>query len=116
MWSYDSVTPGNIKSGQLGLYWEEHLEMKDTHLMLITQATGHKSVMHENFFSKGKPISKTIPIISVHLLYEPITAAAQSKAWTVYARSNTGIVGSNPTQGMDVCIVCVYSMFVLFCV
>jgi hypothetical protein len=27
-----------------------------------------------------------------------------------------GIVGSNPTQGMDVCIMCIYSVFVLFCV
>jgi hypothetical protein len=27
---------------------------------------------------------------------------ARSKAWTVFARSNAGIVGSNPTQGMDV--------------
>jgi hypothetical protein len=26
----------------------------------------------------------------------------RSKAWTVFARSNTGIVGSNPTWGMDV--------------
>jgi hypothetical protein len=32
------------------------------------------------------------------------------------ASSNAGIVGSNPTQGMDVCIVCIYSVFVLFCV
>jgi hypothetical protein len=29
---------------------------------------------------------------------------ARSKAWTVFARSNTGIVGSNPTAGMDVCV------------
>jgi hypothetical protein len=35
---------------------------------------------------------------------EPITVAARSKAWTVFARSNTGDVGSNPTQGMDVCV------------
>jgi hypothetical protein len=34
----------------------------------------------------------------------PITVAARSKAWAVFARSNTGIVGSNPTQGMDVCV------------
>jgi hypothetical protein len=33
---------------------------------------------------------------------------AQSKAWTVLARSDAEIVGSNRTQGMDVCIVCVY--------
>jgi hypothetical protein len=30
--------------------------------------------------------------------------AARSTAWTVFARSNTGIVGSNPTWGMDVCV------------
>jgi hypothetical protein len=36
--------------------------------------------------------------------------ATQSKAWTVFPRSNAGILGSNPTQGMDVCV---YSVFVL---
>jgi hypothetical protein len=36
-------------------------------------------------------------------------------AWTIFARCNAGIVGSNPTQGMDVCV-CVYSVFVLSCV
>jgi hypothetical protein len=30
--------------------------------------------------------------------------AAPSEAWTVFARSNTRIVGSNPMQGMDVCL------------
>jgi hypothetical protein len=41
---------------------------------------------------------------------KPITVAAQYKAWTVFARMNTGIVGSNPTQSMDV------SVSVLACV
>jgi hypothetical protein len=45
----------------------------------------------------------------------PIIVAARSKAWTVFARSNAGIVGSNPAQGIDVCV-CVYSVFVLSCV
>jgi hypothetical protein len=45
----------------------------------------------------------------------PITVAARSKPWAVFARSNIGIVGSNPTRGMDVCIVCFYSVFVFFC-
>jgi hypothetical protein len=36
---------------------------------------------------------------------KPITVAARSKTWTVFARSKAGIVGSNPTQGMDVYIV-----------
>jgi hypothetical protein len=39
----------------------------------------------------------------------PVTAAARSKAWTVFARSHAGIVGSDPTQGIDVCVL-------LFCV
>jgi hypothetical protein len=38
---------------------------------------------------------------------EPVTVAERSKAWTVFARSEVGIVGSNPTQGMDVWCVCV---------
>jgi hypothetical protein len=42
----------------------------------------------------------------------PITVAARSKAWTVFVRSKTGIVGSTSTQDMDVCV-CVYSVFVL---
>jgi hypothetical protein len=29
--------------------------------------------------------------------------AERSEARTVFGRSNTGIVGSNPTRGMDVC-------------
>jgi hypothetical protein len=42
----------------------------------------------------------------------PITVAARSKAWIVFARSNSGIMGSNPTQDMDVCE-CIFSVFVL---
>jgi hypothetical protein len=45
-----------------------------------------------------------------------ISVTLRSKAWTVMARSNTGIAGSNPTRGINVCIVCVSSVFVLFCV
>jgi hypothetical protein len=37
----------------------------------------------------------------------------RSKAWTVFARSNAGIVGSNPTQGMDVCLPLFYVCVVL---
>jgi hypothetical protein len=36
--------------------------------------------------------------------YLPVTVAAWSKAWTVFARSDAGIVDLNPTQGMDVCV------------
>jgi hypothetical protein len=37
----------------------------------------------------------------------PITVAERSKACTVFARSDARIVGSNPTQGMDVWCLCV---------
>jgi hypothetical protein len=47
--------------------------------------------------------------------YEPITVAARSKAWTVFSISNTGIVGSNPTQGMDVCLR-LFCLYVVLCV
>jgi hypothetical protein len=32
----------------------------------------------------------------------PVTVVERSKACTVFARSEAGIAGSNPTQGMDV--------------
>jgi hypothetical protein len=34
----------------------------------------------------------------------PITVVMRSKEWTVYHRLNTGIVGSNPTRDMDICV------------
>jgi hypothetical protein len=43
-------------------------------------------------------------LFSMGMTGQPITVAARSKAWTVFARSNAGNVGSNPTQGMDVCV------------
>jgi hypothetical protein len=36
--------------------------------------------------------------------FMPIAVVTWSKALTVFARSNTGILGSNPTRGMDVCV------------
>jgi hypothetical protein len=59
----------------------------------------------------------TVTSATFYKAYEKlIPVAARSEAWTVFPRSNPGIVGSNHTQGMDVCIVCIYSVFVLFCV
>jgi hypothetical protein len=36
--------------------------------------------------------------------YRSIIVAARSKAWIAFARSKTGILGSNPTRGMGVCV------------
>jgi hypothetical protein len=41
----------------------------------------------------------------------PVTVAERSEAWTVFARSDAGIVGSNPTEACM--FVYVYSVFVL---
>jgi hypothetical protein len=35
---------------------------------------------------------------------KPITVVARSKARTIFARSNTGIVCSNPPRDMDICV------------
>jgi hypothetical protein len=45
----------------------------------------------------------------------PTTLAARSNAWTVFSRSNTGIVGSNHTWSMDV-YVRLFSVCVVMCV
>jgi hypothetical protein len=51
--------------------------------------------------------------IYIYISNSWVTVAERSKAWTVFTRSGAGIVGSNPTQGMDVW--CVYA-FILCCV
>jgi hypothetical protein len=43
----------------------------------------------------------------------PVRVAERSKACTVFARLEAGIVGSNPTQGMDVW--CVYVFILSLC-
>jgi hypothetical protein len=43
----------------------------------------------------------------------PVTVAVRSKAWTVFARSNTGIVGSNPNRGVDICVRLFYVCVIL---
>jgi hypothetical protein len=55
---------------------------------------------------------KVVFLISIHndifnlinAIYSPLTVAARSKVWNVFDRLNTGIVGSNPARGMDVCL------------
>jgi hypothetical protein len=61
------------------------------------------------------------PVIQCYLVWVtsvimPITLAEGSEAWTIFTHSNTEIMGSNPTGGMDVyCVyccllLCVYSV------
>jgi hypothetical protein len=53
--------------------------------------------------------------ISTILDLEQFTVAARSKAWAVFVRSKAAIVGSNPTQGMDICLR-LFSVCVVLCV
>jgi hypothetical protein len=52
------------------------------------------SVLFALLLDRGNPGSK--------FLQKAITEAARSKAWTVFARWNSNIVGSKSKQGMDV--------------
>jgi hypothetical protein len=49
-------------------------------------------------------------ILQALVCKEPIAVTTWSKARNAFTHLNTGIVSSNPTQGMDVCV---YSVFVL---
>jgi hypothetical protein len=46
-------------------------------------------------------------------MYQPVTVAEWSKAWTVFARSDAGIVGETLTEFMDVW--CVYVFILCLC-
>jgi hypothetical protein len=48
----------------------------------------------------------------VRIIALPIAVVERSKARTVFARSNTAIVGSNPTEAwMFVCALCAFFLF-----
>jgi hypothetical protein len=48
--------------------------------------------------------------VSLSQYLTPVAVAERSKACTVFARSEAGIVGSNPTKGTDVWHVYVFSL------
>jgi hypothetical protein len=60
-------------------------------------------------------------LFQIRSLFVPSTAfsaghnSARWKAWTVFAHLHAGIMGSNPTQDIDVWCVCVYSVCVVLC-
>jgi hypothetical protein len=82
----------------------------------ITSWTQH-SIKNKGIFGKIYttyiPVEWNLPISKWEWETMPITVAARSKAETVFVRSNAGVVGSNSTQGMSVCIL---HVFLLFCV
>jgi hypothetical protein len=62
-------------------------------------------------------ITRRYHFVLVYWNMGPVTVAERSEACTVFARLETGIVGSNLTQGMNVWyVLSVYFVFVLSCV
>jgi hypothetical protein len=59
---------------------------------------------HETYHRKNLISYRYIGILTRSYHNKPITVTVLSKAWTLFARSNTGVMGSNPTRGMDVCV------------
>jgi hypothetical protein len=67
------------------------------------------------FFIRDHPVIPHYRIWVTEDFVMSITVAARSKARTVFVHSNAGIVGSNPTQGMDVCV-SLFCVCVVLCV
>jgi hypothetical protein len=61
-----------------------------------------------NYIEKRKELKLqtlfTSKLFNVPVSVMRIAVAARSNALNVFACSDTGIVGSNPTQSMDVCL------------
>jgi hypothetical protein len=55
---------------------------------------------------ESRPYCPPRPVTGIFDLFfhNPITVAVRSETRNVFVRSNTGIVGSDPTWGMDVCV------------
>jgi hypothetical protein len=61
---------------------------------------GNRNVPHV----KQLYLCELMQTFQIFIQIEPITVAAGSKARTIFARSNTGVMDSNPTRSMDVCL------------
>jgi hypothetical protein len=61
----------------------------------------------------GNGLAGSVVICKVWRLAMAITVATRFKAGTVFARSNTGVMDSNPTQGMDVFVALFFLCIVL---
>jgi hypothetical protein len=56
------------------------------------------------YLRSGEALPTLPPLISLVMDGTPVSIAERSKACTVYDSLNIEIAGSNPTQGMDVCL------------
>jgi hypothetical protein len=90
-------------------------------LALTSPTSGGRSVGRVRLWTKGHGVNqymwkrdivayiRYIPLLQNKIclmVNMPVTVAARSKTWNVFALSNAGIVGSNPTQAFILCSCC----------
>jgi hypothetical protein len=92
-----------IPCGRVRAYWINLLhpfsEYAEDEVGRFLRNTGTSQQIRRKLFYNSIHCNNIIGYIREML----ITVAAKCNAWTVFAHSNTGIVGSNPTRGMDIC-------------
>jgi hypothetical protein len=131
--SVTQATQRRFVNNELERMWKEavvaNLQYLPEHFPGVTEENHKKPYLEYSVslsrFEPGTPrnqsdallLKQISSVITAKLFYGstavmPISVATRSKAWTVFARSNTGIVGSNLTRGMNVCVrlFCVYAV------
>jgi hypothetical protein len=84
----------------------------------ITRSLGNVRKQHNtglHILSDNIRVYKNCIFYLQRIYTVPVTVAERSKASTVFARSEAGIVGSNSTQGMDVWCMCLFCVCVVLC-
>jgi hypothetical protein len=78
-----------------------------SNLAMLDVRTNFEKKKH-NSYNCGANFSDRVRLCNIILCpvkcLTPVTVAAWSNAWSVFASSNTSIGGSNPTRVMDVCV------------
>jgi hypothetical protein len=91
-------------------FWDIMACSQDQHISwLSTDYTALYPIRQNSSYSRHCFGDEIIHILTIsmnrrRISEQPITVATRSEAWTVFARSNTGIVDLNPTRDMDVCV------------
>jgi hypothetical protein len=103
----------SLDSWDAHTYWSTAKPSLDGATYFSTRAKNH--FIYISLFPLANPCDLACNLSTTRVLSSesPITVAALSTTWTVFASSNTVAMGSNPTLGMDVCVHLFYVRVVL---